>query len=65
MWNVKVSLRNLGITQVDSIENESDLQDKVFDAKVIQKATDRREFEEFELALLHEFKLCIYWDLKC
>ena len=39
------------VARVDSLKKELDLQDKVFCVKQFEKAIDKRECEEFEMAL--------------
>ena len=46
-------------------EERINLQDKVLESKLIKKALDKREFEEFEIALQHKWKLRVYKELKC
>ena len=41
-----------------------DLQDKILERKLIKEALDRRECEEFEMALRHKSKLRVYKELK-
>ena len=40
------------------------LQDEVLDTKIIKKALDKRECEEFEMALHHKSKLQLYTNFK-
>ena len=37
---------------------------KVLDIKLIKKALDKRECEEYEIALQHKSKLIVYKELK-
>ena len=41
-----------------------DLQDKILERKLIKEALDRRECEEFDMALRHKSKLRVYKELK-
>ena len=45
-------------------KKEFGLQDQVLDIKLIKKALDKRECEEFEMALQHKSKLRVYRELK-
>ena len=56
----KGRLRKSWGVQVDSLMKESDLPDKVFKVKIINKSLDKSECEEFEIALQHKSKLHIY-----
>ena len=56
--------RKSWVVQVDSLKKELDLQDEALNVKLIRKALNRRECEEFEVALQHKFKLCLYRELK-
>ena len=40
------------------------VQDKILEIKLIKEALERRECEEFEMALRHKSKLCVYKELK-
>ena len=40
------------------------LQDEVLESKLIKEALGKRECEEFEMALQHKSKLCVYKELK-
>ena len=40
------------------------VQDKILKIKLIKEALDRRECEEFEIALRHKSKLHVYKELK-
>ena len=44
--------------QVDSLNNDLNLPDKVLDVKLILKTLDQGEFEEFEMAPQHKSKVC-------
>ena len=58
--NAKVALENLGGS---SLKKELDLQDKVLDVRIVLKALDKRECEEFEMAMQRKSKLHIYSEL--
>ena len=47
-----------------ALKKELDLQDKVLNVKLVLKALDKRECEEFEKALQHKSKLHIYREVK-
>ena len=55
---------NPWVAQVDTLKKELDLQDKVLDVKGCRKPLDKRQWEEFELALQCKSKLCFYRELK-
>ena len=46
------------------LQKELDLQDKVWDIKLIKKALDERECDEFEVALQHKSQLQVYRKVK-
>ena len=50
---------------VNSLKKELNLQDKILEIKLIKEALDKRECEEFEMALQHKSKLHVYKELKC
>ena len=56
--------RKCWIAHVNSLRKELDLQDKILERKLIKEALDRRECEEFEMALRHKSKLLVYKELK-
>ena len=58
--------RKSWLTHVNSSRKELDLQDKIWERKLkpIKEALDRRECEEFEMALRHKSKLRVYKELK-
>ena len=49
--------------QVNSLKKELDLHDEALNVKLIRKALDRREHEEFEVTLQQKSKLCYYREL--
>ena len=49
---------------VNSLRKELNLQDKILEIKLIKEALERRECEEFEMALGHNYKLRVYKELK-
>ena len=49
---------------LDSLKKELDLQDGILDIKLIKKAHDKRECEEFEMVLRHKSKLQVYRELQ-
>ena len=52
------------VAQVGSLKKELDLQDKALNVKLLRKALDRREHEEFKVVLQHKSKLHLYRKLK-
>ena len=42
------------LVQVNSLKKEFNLQDKVLDVQLFKKALDKREREEYEIALKHK-----------
>ena len=52
------------LAQVDILKKELGLQDRVLDLKLIKEALDKRECEEFKMALQHKSKLRVYRELK-
>ena len=60
----KVRLRRSWLAQVKFLKKELSLQDQVLGIKLIKKALDQRECEEFEMALQHTSKLQVYRELK-
>ena len=46
------------------MKKELNLQDKVPESKLIKEALDKKECEEFEMALQHKSKLHVYKELK-
>ena len=53
------------LAHVNSLKKELNLQDKILEIKLIKEALDKRECEEFEMALQHKSKLHVYKELKC
>ena len=62
-WN-KVNNQKCWYAHVNSLKKELNLQDKVLKTKLIKEALDKRECEEFEMALQHKLKWCVYKELK-
>ena len=56
--------RRSWFAQVEFLKKELGLQDQVLDIKLIQKALDQRECEEFEMALQHKSLLRVHGELK-
>ena len=56
--------RKCWLAHVNSLSKELDLQDKILEIKLIKEALDRRECEEFEMALRHKSKFHVYKELK-
>ena len=56
--------RKCWLAHVNPLRKELDLQDKILERKLIKEALDRRECEEFEMALRHKSKLRVYKELK-
>ena len=56
--------RKCWLAHVNSLKKELDLQDKILKIKPIKEALERRECEEFEMALRHKSKLRVYKELK-
>ena len=46
------------------MKKDLNLQDKVLESKRIKEALDKRDCEEFEMALQHKSKLRVYKELK-
>ena len=60
----KGHLRKSWPAQMNSLNNELHLQDKVWDVKIIKKSLDKWECEEFKMALRPKSKLHIYTKFK-
>ena len=56
--------RKSWVAQVESLKEELDIQDEALIVKVMRKALDRREHEEFEVALQQKSKSLVYRQLK-
>ena len=56
--------RKCWLAHVNSLRKELDLQGKILKRKLIKDALDRREVEEFEMALGHKSKLRVYKELR-
>ena len=54
--------RRSWITQVEFLKKELGLQDQVLDIRLIKKVFEKRECEEFEMALQHKSELQVYRD---
>ena len=56
--------RRSWLSQVEILKKELGLQDQVLDIKIIKKALDQKECEEFEMVFQHKSKLRVYRELK-
>ena len=56
--------RKCWLAHVNYLRKELDLQVFILERKLIKEALDRRECEEFEMALRHKSKLRVYKELK-
>ena len=56
--------RKCWLAHVNFLNKKLNFQDKILEIKLIEEALDKRECEEFEMALQHKSKLCVYKKLK-
>ena len=56
--------RKCWLAHVNSLKRELTLQQKVLELKLIKEALDKRDCEEFVMALQHKSKLRVYNQLK-
>ena len=66
-WNkvkCKGRPRKCWLAHVNSLKKELNLQDEVLESKLIKEALDKRDVEEFEMALQYKSKLRVYKELK-
>ena len=56
--------RKCWLSHINSLKKELNLQDDVLEIKLMREALDKRECEEFEMALQHKSKLRVYKELK-
>ena len=56
--------RKCWLSHVICLRKELNLQDKILEIKLHKEVLAKRGSEEFEMALCHKSKLCVYKELK-